>query len=171
MIEKVILFRKNIFIFKKMDIEIVDPLQKLSKNQKTKIRSSYKDGKELSEILEKIHYLEDGFRYSEINVETISDNKVRLIFQEKSNLEKLRMKLREKIQNKYVQRNNCYKNDAWKMYYQILEHPSIRSLPDETIKKAIPTPDDVKKNADSYRMMNSMNPNPMLKQYFETCLA
>lgn len=165
---------KTIKIFqltKIMEIEIVDPLKKLSKNQKQKIKGSFKDGKTIQDILNQIHYTEETFRYKDLRVENVSEKLTRLTFKETSHLEDLRNKLRNKLQNQSTVRNNAFKNDAWKMYHQVMEHPAIRCLPDDTIKKAIPNPDDVKKNADSYRMMNAVNPNPMLKQYFELCLS
>ena len=162
-----------------MNIEILDPLNKISKSQKQKIKTMYKDEKSVTEILTKVHYTEENFKYDQLEEEKVSENYIKLKFivgdrsepkDPVSEREELRQKLKSKLQNRSTIRTATYKNDAWKMYYQVINHPTIKSLPDETIKKAIPNPDDVKKNADAYRMMNAVNPNPMLKEYFEECL-
>jgi len=159
-----------------MNIEILDPLNKISKSQKIKIKTLYKEGKTVFDILSKVHYTDENFKYGDLEEEKVSENYIKLKFivgdqkDPVSEREELRQKLKSKLQNRSTIRTATYKNDAWKMYYQVINHPTIKSLPDETIKKAIPNPDDVKKNADAYRMMNAVNPNPMLKEYFEECL-
>jgi hypothetical protein len=159
-----------------MNIEILDPLNKISKSQKIKIKALYKEGKTVSDILYKVHYTDENFKYGDLEEEKVSENYIKLKFivgdqkDPVSEREELRQKLKSKLQNRSTIRTATYKNDAWKMYYQVINHPTIKSLPDETNKKAIPNPDDVKKNADAYRMMNAVNPNPMLKEYFEECL-
>ena len=160
-----------------VNIEIIDPSNKISKSQKIKIKTLYKEGKTVIDILSKVHYTDENFKYDDLEEEKVSENYTKLKFivgdrkdDTSSEREELRQKLKSKLQNRSTIRTATYKNDAWKMYYQVINHPTIKSLPDETIKKAIPNPDDVKKNADAYRMMNAVNPNPMLKEYFEECL-
>ena len=79
-----------------MEIEIVDPLKKLSKNQKQKIKGSFKDGKTIQDVLNQIHYTEETFRYKDLRVENVSEKLTRLTFKETSHLEDLRNKLRNK---------------------------------------------------------------------------
>jgi hypothetical protein len=44
------------------------------------------------------------------------------------------------------------------------------SQPQPPIKKALPNPDEIKKQKDVYRMINAVNPNPILKNYIAECL-
>lgn len=152
-----------------MDIHIVDPLEKLSKNQKSKIRGLYNEGKEKNEILETIHYVDTNFRYKNFVEEKISEKAVKLTFQQNDNLEELRAKLRAKLQKKSTNRCNLYKNEAWKMYEQLVQQSMERLA--ENASKTIPNPDQVKQNAEMYKMMLQNIPNPVLKKYFDLCLS
>jgi hypothetical protein len=159
-----------------MEIEIKDPCAWLSKNQKAKIRESFKDGKPAEEIIDQIHYEDPGKgKYKTFKEEKISDTKSVLVFSDqldsKDNVENevLREKLKNRLEEKEMSRRGG-KNEAWKMYHDIIAHPSIRSLPDETIKNAIPNPDEVKSKRDIYHMINKVNPNPMIKKYIQLCM-
>lgn len=160
-----------------MEIEIKDPNTWLSKNQKAKIRASFKEGKPAQEIIEHIHYEHPGKgKYKTFKEEKISDTKSVLVFSDQSDSkdnvenEVLREKLKNRLQEKEKTRCGTFKNEAWKMYHDIIAHPSIRSLPDETIKNAIPNPDEVKSKRDIYHMINKVNPNPMIKKYIQLCM-
>jgi hypothetical protein len=167
-----------------MDILIVDPASKLSAPQKKKIRALYRDNFSCTDINEKIlhniFYPEGVAPYKNVQIVEVKANNVMLSFSDQTSVnslesstsprDKLRQKLRDKLRNRTLQRSNSYKDEAWRLYHTLLNHPAIRSLPDETIRKALPNPDDVRKNADAYRMMNNVNPNPALKEYFNTCL-
>jgi 23S rRNA maturation-related 3'-5' exoribonuclease YhaM len=152
-----------------MDIHIVDPLEKLSKNQKSKIRALYNEGKEKNEILDTIHYVDTNFRYKDFVEEKISEKAVKLTFQQSDNLEELRAKLRAKLQKKSTNRCNLYKNDAWKMYEQLVEQSKQRVA--DNAGNTIPNPDQVKQSAEMYKIMLQNMPNPVLKKYFDLCLS
>ena len=152
-----------------MDIQIVDPVEKLSKNQKSKIRAQYNEGKEKKEILDNIHYTDTEFRYRDFVEEKISEKAVKLTFQQNDNLEELRARLRAKLQKKSTNRCNLYKNEAWKMYEQLVEQSKQRIA--ENASNTIPNPDQVKQNAEMYKMMIQNMPNPILKKYFDLCLS
>jgi len=178
-----------------MDILIVDPGNKLSVPQKKKIRAFYREDPfhneavEMKEnMLNAIFYPEGVVPYKDVQIVEVKANNVMLSFSDQkshdsmsstassstssklSPRDQLRQKLRDKLRNRTLQRSNSYKDEAWRLYHTLLNHPAIRSLPDETIRKALPNPDDVRKNADAYRMMNAVNPNPALKEYFNACL-
>jgi len=165
---------KELSHFSKMEIEIKDPNAWLSKNQKAKIRESFKEGKPAQEIIESIHYEDPGKgKYKTFKEEKISDSKSALVFSDQSDQEVENEVLREKLKNRLQEKemSRCGgKNEAWKMYHDIIAHPSIRSLPDETIKNAIPNPDEVKSKRDIYHMINKVNPNPMIKKYIQVCM-
>jgi len=152
-----------------MDIQIVDSLEKLSKNQKSKIRAMYNEGKEKKEILDIIHYVDTNFRYKDFVEEKISEKAVKLTFQQNDNLDELRAKLRAKLQKKSTNRCNLYKNEAWKMYEQLVDQSKERIA--ENASSTIPNPDQVKQNAEMYKMMMQTMPNPVLKKYFDLCLS
>jgi hypothetical protein len=155
-----------------MEIEIEDPLNLISKTQRVKVKSLYKERVPLEKILESLHYQEDNpdKRYREIVEQRENDQKVKLIFGETSHHDRLKLKLKNKLHHAEMDRSNQFKDEAWKKYYQLLKHPMIRSLPDETISKALPNPDEIRKQADTYRMINKVNPNQFIKDYIQECL-
>jgi len=153
-----------------MNVSIDDPLHLLSQNQKNKIKTSFKQGKSKTEILDHISYSEtNDKRYKDFIVIDKEDYKC-LSFLEKSVRDDMKEKLNKKLQTQKLERCNQYKNEAWKMYYELLKHPNIKCLPDETIQRAIPNPDEIKKQSDTYRMINKVNPNPLIKNYINACL-
>lgn len=154
-----------------MNIHIEDPNQWLTKTQKMKIRAMYRDKKDKKEILDHIHYTQEK-KYHDFVEKKKEENSqdIYLCFTETSEKDKLKQKLHMKLKNKEIERNNQYKDEAWKKYHEILNHPSIRCLPDETIEKGIPNPDQIKSQKDVYRMINKMNPNPFIKSYIDECL-
>uniref|UniRef100_A0A6C0K575 Uncharacterized protein n=1 Tax=viral metagenome TaxID=1070528 RepID=A0A6C0K575_9ZZZZ len=178
-----------------MEILIVDPENKLSLPQKKKIRVSFREfcekGVQQEEEEEKwkqtmlttIYYPEGVIPYKDIKVVEVKTNSYMLSFTDQaqpssvqsqtstSSRDELRQKLRDKLRNRHIERNNTYKDESWRLYHTLLKHPAIRNLPDETVRKALPNPDEVRKNAELYRTMNEANPNPMLKEYFNACLS
>lgn len=153
-----------------MEIEIEDNKKWLTKNQRQKIKNLYKQGVDKQEILEKIHYENENQKYKDYQEEKINENKIKLKFTDISQRDLLLHRLQYKLKNKETLRNNNYKDDAWKEYYQILNHPLIKSIPEDTIKKGIPNPDEIRKQADTFRIVNKSNPNPLIKNYIDTCL-
>lgn len=153
-----------------MEYIIIDNQNYLSKTQKSKIRSMLRDGLNKKEILEKIHYEDSTKRYKDYILEKINERQMKVVFHTKDHHDELKERLKHKIQNKEILRNNNYKDDSWKMYYQLIQHPTIQALPNESIKNAIPTPDQIKQQKDVYKMINKMNPNPMIKKYIDLCL-
>lgn len=165
-----------------MDILIIDPENKLSAPQKKKIRVSFREkgiveqNEWKRQILLSIYYPEGITPYKDVNVTEVKNNSYMLSFVNQEPLsvqpsrEDLRKKLREKLRNDFIERNNSYQDDAWKMYQTLLKHPAIQALPKETLQKALPTPDDIRKNANAYQTINENNPNPVLKKYFNSCL-
>jgi len=155
-----------------MEIEIRDPLSLLSKTQKAKIRAMHRDGTVPEKILASVHYRDgEEKRYKEVAVEREGDHKIRLVFSETSRHDVLRERLRGRLREAGLGRTNSYKDEAWRKYYRLLQHPMIRSLPEETVKKALPNPDEIRKSADTYRMINGMNPNAFIKEYIQECLG
>ena len=155
-----------------MEIQIEDPLSLLSKTQKSKIRAMHRDGATPDRIVASIHYRDgEEKRYKEVVEEKESDQKTRLVFSETSRHDVLRERLRNRLHEAGMGRTNSYKDDAWRKYYRLLQHPMIRSLPEETVKKALPNPDEIRKSADTYRMINGMNPNAFHKEYIQECLG
>ena len=158
------------------EVCIVDSENRLSKAQKSRIKTLYKEGTSLDEILDKIHY-QEGIkkRYHGIKKVEKAENSISLEFYDDESgtgneKEDLKKRLHDKLVAKEMKRSQNYKNEAWRMYYQMLEHPMIKSLPDQTIKLAVPTPDGVKEKADHYRRINKLNPNAIIQQYIQTCL-
>jgi hypothetical protein len=153
-----------------MEVEVVDPNAWLTKTQKMKIKTLYKENKTKDEILSKVHYQEEYQKYRDLQIEKEGEKKVKLLFSEIDPREELKNKLKMKLGQKMVLRANNYKNEAWKQYYDLLRNPVMNKLPPDTLKKVLPNPTDVKQNAEMYEMMNKNNPNPVLKKYFQTCL-
>jgi hypothetical protein len=176
-----------------MEILIIDPESKLSAPQKKKIRVSFREFCEKSiqqedeqekwkqTMLTTIYYPEGVVPYKEIKVVEVKTNSYMLSFTDQaqpssvqtsiSSRDELRQKLRDKLRNRHLERSNTYKDESWRLYHTLLKHPAIRNLPDETVRKALPNPDEVRNNADIYRTMNETNPNPILKEYFNACLT
>jgi len=152
-------------------IEIVDTKQILTKSQKQKIKQWIKDNKTNEFVLQNIHYLPNiEIKYNHIKIEEITScNKKKIILEYST--KPLQNLLHQKIKTKTMNRKSVQKSPCWKLYYKILDHPTIRSLPYETIEKAIPNPDQVKEKRDVYRMINGVNPNPIIKNYIQECLA
>lgn len=154
-----------------MEIQIVDGLNLLSKTQRTKIRAQYKNGISPEKIVASIHYRDgDERRYKEMVVEEQGDQAVRLVLSETSRHERLRERLRGRLNEAELGRTNAYKDEAWRKYYRLLREMN-RSLPEEAARKALPNPEEIRKNADTYRMINGMNPNAFLREYIEECLG
>jgi type VI protein secretion system component VasK len=154
------------------EIQIEDPMSLLSKTQKAKIRAQHREGVPPEKIVASIHYREgEERRYKEMTVERESEHKTRLVLAETSRHERLKERLRNRLHEAGLGRTNAYKDEAWRKYYRLLRHPMIRSLPEETAKKALPNPDEIRKSADTYRMINGMNPNAFIKDYIQECLG
>lgn len=153
-----------------MNYEIDDPLDLLSKTQKSKIRKMLNDNIDKKRILSSIYYQDEKLHYKDIHIEKVNDQLIKVHFSLKDPKEELRQKLRFKLQNASQLRSNMYKDECWKLYYQILNHPNIRSIPNESLIKAVPNPDQIREQKDTYRMINQMNPNPLIKEYIEKCL-
>ena len=152
-----------------MDYEIFDPMNLLSKTQKTKIRRLLREGADKNVILENIHYRDD-ISYKDLRIEKLNEKTSKIFFLTTDPKDELKQRLRFKLKNASVVRSNQYKDECWKLYHQILQHPSIRPLPNESLVKALPNPDQIREKKDVYRMMNQMNPNPLIKDYIEKCL-
>lgn len=154
----------------KIGVEIIDSEQLLTKSQKLKIKQWIKEHKSDDYILKNIHYEQsNGKKYNEMLTEEIQrDDTIIKKIKFQYNTNKIRKELKERIKNKAMLRTHT--EGVWKMYYQIINHPTISSLPHDTVKKAIPNPDEVKKQKDTYRMINGVNPNPMIKNYINECL-
>jgi len=159
-----------------IEIEIDDSQHWLSKTQKTKIRNMLKAGKTKEEILENIHYQNTFEKYHDFTKSTISDYKIKITFSRLSEKECKRRELSSRLrakqhEQKSARLRHCEEDAAWKMYHRIMNHAGIKHVPQDQIRKMIPTPDDVKKNAELYRTLNEKNPNPMIKKYIHLCLS
>jgi len=152
----------------KKGVEIIDTLQLLSKNQKEKIKQWVKEGKSSAFILENIHYSPE-MTDSKYNNMELKEEETKIICILKYDRSHLHRALKEKIKYQSKCRTSTL-SPEWKLYHQLLQHPSIQALPDETIKKALPNPDEIKQKKDIYRMINQVNPNPLLKNYISECL-
>jgi hypothetical protein len=148
-------------------VEIIDSLQILTKSQKLKIKQNVKMNQSKDSILQQIVYDNSvEKKYNEIEYKEEKDKVICILKYDNTHLKKA---LQNKLKFKRDTRTQTV-SPLWKMYYQILNHPTIAALPDETIKKAIPNPDEVKKQKDIYRMINGVNPNPIIKNYIMECL-
>ena len=154
-----------------MEIHINDPEEKISKTQKQKVRQMFKNNVSKDEILNSIYYSDNKMPYKDFKEIKESESKITLDFVNYTQRDELKQKLKNKLTIKTSERTNDYKNDAWKMYYQLLRHPSVQQMSNDTVKKMIPNPDEIKKQAELYRMINQQNPVPMIKNYIDTCLT
>ena len=152
-------------------MEIVDPENKLSKTQKSKIRAMIKNNESKSKIIDSIYYEDNAIRYKDFEIEDISENTKRIVFSNKDQREELSKKLKDRLHQYKTTRKNRYKSDAWRMYYKVLQHPIIKKLPEESVKTLVPNPDKIRTEAEQYRSTIDMIPIPLIKDYINTCLS
>lgn len=160
-----------------IEIEIEDQYKWLTKSQKIKIRSFFRQGRTKEEILKSIHYVNPDNRYDDFSQSNINDTKILLKFivsDKDENRKQLLERLRSKINHKTSIRHRIKereKSDSWKLYHEILNHPGIKNLSSEIIQKMLPNPDEIQKNPELYRSINENNPNPLIKKYIDLCLS
>jgi hypothetical protein len=153
-----------------MEVIIQDPLDILSKTQKTKIRRQVRSiwttedafYDEIDAVLSSIHYPEDiQNRYNTIrfHTDTIHAN-LTLCFDyiPEQTAEEKRQILLNKLHSRIKGEKNKNSSDPqWKAY------ESLHSRVPSNVKSMIPTPDQVRAHPDMYRNMLSMLPaqNPL----------
>lgn len=157
--------KKNNVFYK---MEIIDPDNKLSKTQKSKIRAMIQNNDPKTKILDAIHYDSNTIPYKDFEIENDTN---RIVFSNIDPRTELSKKLKNRLHHYEMTRNNNFKNDAWKMYYQVLQHPMIRKLPDESLKQLVADPDTIKAEANHYKSILNMIPIPLIKNYIHFCLS
>ena len=154
-----------------MNIEIKDPLEMLTKTQKYKIRKMFVEKKTKKEILDNIHYHNEGEtetekalfeRYNDFDIIEINSNHFWLEFAvlEEDSKTKMKNKLRDKMQ----ELKNSHRKE-WQMYRKLKDMVSGVDKNDE-----FPNPERVRAQKDVYGKMIGENKKNPITQYLELCL-
>ena len=146
-----------------MNVEVVDPGNLLSKSQKLKAKTLFKNNAEISpsEILERLSYSDESVvRYNALEIEK-SPDQLEYYFLRFSHVSNEKENLKHKLKNKMSYLKNRNRKD-WQ-YYE-----SLRGK----FGDSIPTPDEIrndKKTYDDIQKDIKKTQNPIY-QYIQICM-
>lgn len=162
---------------------IQDDLNLLSTRQKQKIKQWCKENEFQEEkLLSQIYYPEDRKeRYNKIERKWDDKNHyyiLRFLYQ-LTEKDLLRKKLKEKIKSFRNQRTtydpspsiSVKKKQMWEMYEKIKTLPQVRGIPLNVLDIALPNPDKIIEEKDTYLKNYEQIPNSCIKDYFKLCLS
>lgn len=146
-----------------MNVEVIDPGNLLSKSQKLKAKTLFKNNAEISpsEILERLSYSDENVvRYNALEIEK-SPDQLDYYFLRFSHVSNEKENLKHKLKNKMSYLKNRNRKD-WQ-YYESLR----RKFGD-----SIPTPDEVRNDKTTYdeiqkNIKKTQNP---IYQYIQICM-
>lgn len=147
-----------------MNVEVVDPCNLLSKSQKLKAKTLFKNNQDISpgEILSRLSYSdENATRYNALKVDESPDHPDYYFLRFSHEPESDKGDLKSKFKNKMLYLKNRKRKD-WQ-YYESLR---------QKFGDSIPTPDEVRKDKQTYediqkKIQKSQNP---VYQYIQVCL-
>ena len=162
---------------------IQDDLNLLSTNQKLKIKKWCKENEyDERKLLSTIFYSTNTKKkYNQIERRWDDKNHYYILrfLNKPTEKELLKEKLREKIKSFRDQRTSydpspsisTKKKQMWEMYDKIKSIPQVRGIPLNILDIALPNPDKILEDKETYMKNYEQIPNSCIKEYFKLCLS
>jgi hypothetical protein len=162
---------------------IQDDLNLLSTNQKLKIKKWCKENEyDEMKLLSTIFYSTNTKKkYNQIERRWDDKNHYYILrfLNKPTEKELLKEKLREKIKSFRDQRTSydpspsisTKKKQMWEMYDKIKSIPQVRGIPLNILDIALPNPDKILEDKETYMKNYEQIPNSCIKEYFKLCLS